>query len=86
MSGSVARPAPLRNALVESVRQARAEDAKELRSILSNAEGELADLWHLTISREEDGQPAADHKMLDRICRVADELKAAADKYKWEVS
>ena len=57
--------------------------ARTLRAALSEAEGRLADLWHLTMSREDDGLPAADHVLLDAIRRVAHELRAEADIYQW---
>jgi hypothetical protein len=83
MSGSIARPA-LRQSLRASIK-ARPGEA-DLCAALSEAEHRLDAMQRVINFRVDNDAEAANHTMLDDMRRIADNIKAAADRYQYGLS
>lgn len=83
MSGSIARPLPLRQAFRASVKADPGES--DLCAALSEAEHQLDAIGRVIGFRVDNDAPAATHVMLDDMRRIADRIKAAADAYQYGV-
>jgi hypothetical protein len=84
MSGSFHRPSPVRQAFRASVKADPGES--DLCAALSEAEHQLDGIQRVIGFRVDNDAPAATHTMLDDMRRIADRIKAAADKYQWGMS
>jgi len=84
MSASFSRPSPARQQFRASLKADPGEEG--LCSALSEAEKRLDNIQRIIGFRVDNDAPAANHQILDDIRRIADEIKAAADRYQWGLS
>ena len=84
MSASFSRPSPVRQQLRASLKADPGEQS--LCAALVEAESRLDNIQRVIGFRVDNDAPAANHQILDDIRRIADEIKAAADRYQWGVS
>lgn len=79
MSGSFARPSPVRQQFRASVKADPGES--DLCAALSEAEHQLDGIQRVISFRVDNDAPAATHVMLDDMRRIAGNIMAAADAY-----